>query len=409
MGRDPGVLARVGVPARRGHGVRARPIRRADIHSVPVAPRRRLDLRTHARNSARRRCQVERARTVPAATDARLADACASGLLVLGVAIGVFIWLRGLRGVPFIPPGSDAARHGWMVARILYGQTTAPSEVLTYDAGGAHQAFHYYPTALHASAALSTRIVGGDVAHVLVAYLVLFSAVVLPVGMFVLARTLSPTQPLVAGFTALVVPLLVVFPYSPVWYGDIPQIVAMALVPVAVVLLLRPMLARRPPTLLNAPFVVALIPSALAIVCITAVHSSELPVVVFLALLLVLERAWRKRNPRMLPPALLRGAAAGLLAVALFAPTLVAFAGGVSERTSVRARSPPRTRGIGRSPSAGSSSFTTAPKAPFGRDFSPCSRSPASPCACCGGDPRGWRDGPVSCSLRCSRAPRPTA
>jgi len=42
----------------------------------------------------------------------------ARGLLVLGILIGVATWLRGLEGVPQLPPGADASRHGFMVARI---------------------------------------------------------------------------------------------------------------------------------------------------------------------------------------------------------------------------------------------------------------------------------------------------
>jgi hypothetical protein len=257
-------------------------------------------------------------------------------LLALGVAVGVLTWFRGLRGVPLIPPGGDATRHGWFVARILFGQTIDPSQVLTYDVGGAHSTTHYYPLALHASAALSTRLVGADVGRVLVAYIVVFSAVVLPVGMFVLARTLAPTRPLVAGFTALVVPLMMLFPYEPVWGGDLPLVVAMTMVPAAVVLLRRAMLARRPRVQLNRAFVAALAPSALAVLCIISVHATELSLVVFLALLLVLERAWRKHDVRMLQPALVRGVAVGAFATALFAPTLVSFAQGVFERAPAR-------------------------------------------------------------------------
>ena len=269
--------------------------------------------------------------------DTRLVDWVEYGLLALGVAVGAATWFRGLRGVPLIPPGVDATRHGWFVARILYDQTIDVSKVLTYDVGGAHQAAHYYPLALHGSAALSTRLVGGDIGRVLVAYVVVFSAVVLPVGMFVLARTLAPNRPLVAGFTALVVPLLMLFPYGPVWAGDLPQVVAMTMVPAAVVLLRRAALRRRPRVEPSSAFVASVLPSALAILCIVALHASELPVVLFLALLLVLERAWRKHDVRMLPGALVRAVAVGAFAALLFAPTLLAFARGVAERAPARA------------------------------------------------------------------------
>ena len=267
----------------------------------------------------------------------RLEERVARVLLAVSVAVGALTWLRGLRGVPLVPPGGDATRHGWFVARILFGHTIDLSSVLTYDVGGTHQTtIEYYPLALHASAALSTRLGGVDVGRVLVAYIVVFSAVVLPLGMFVLARTLAPTRPLVAGFTALVVPLLMLFPYRTVWGGDVPQIVAMAMVPVAVVLLRRALLARRPRVQLSRAFVAALVPASLAILCIVSVHASELPLVVFLAILLVLERAWRKHDVRMLVPALVRALGVGALATALFSPTLFSFIRGVSERVPAR-------------------------------------------------------------------------
>jgi len=291
-----------------------------------------------ARRSARRRARRD-AQSVdapPAPSTRWSRPHVEHGLLALGIAVGTSIWLRGLRGVPLIPPGGDATRHAWFVGRILFGHSIDPSKVLTSDAGGTHPIANYYPLALHASAALSTPLFGSYVGRVLVAYLVLFSAVVLPVGMFVLARTLAPARPLVAGFTALVVPLLMVFPYFSAVSGDVPQVIAMALVPVTVVLFRRAMLARRPRLALNRATVVALAPATLAILCITALHTSELPMVVMLALLLVIEQAWRDHDGRRLLPALLRGAAVGASATLLFAPTLVSFFGGVSERVSVR-------------------------------------------------------------------------
>ncbi len=257
-------------------------------------------------------------------------------LLTLGVAVGTSIWFRGLRHVPLVPPGGDATRHGWFVARILSAHSIDPAKILTSDAGGAHRVANYYPLTLHASAALSTRLVGSDIGRVLVAYIVVFSAVVLPVGMFVLARNLAPARPLVAGFTALVVPLVMLFPYFPVWGGDIPQIVAMAMVPIAVVLLWQAMLTRHLQLGMNRASVVALVPPSLALLSIASLHTSELPLVVGLALALVLEHAWRAHDIRMLRPALSRGIGVGAFATMLFSPTLVSFAGGVSERVASR-------------------------------------------------------------------------
>jgi hypothetical protein len=300
------------------------------LAGVLAVVRSRRSARSRVPESARR---DDRAR---ARTETRLDERVEYGLLALGVAIGALTWLRGLRGVPLIPPGGDATRHGWFVARVLYGQTMDPASVLTYDIGGLHQTTNYYPLALHGSAALSTSLVGNDVGRVLVAYIVVFSVVVLPIGMFVLARTLAPARPLVAGFTALVVPLLMLFPYRPIWGGDIPLLVAMTMVPAAVVLVRQAMLARHPRLRLNGALVAALAPSALVILCIISVHASELPLVVMLPILLVLERAWRRHDLRILLPAVGREVGAFALATVLFAPTLVSFVRGVSDRVPAR-------------------------------------------------------------------------
>ena len=258
-------------------------------------------------------------------------------MLALGVAVGALTWLRGLRGVPLIPPGGDATRHGWFVARILSGQTIDPSKVLTSDVGGTHPIANYYPLALHASAALSTRLVGSDVGRVLVAYIVVFSAVVLPVGMFVLARTLAPTRPLVAGFTALVVPLLMLFPYWPVWGGDVPQVVAMAMVPVAVVLLRRAMLARHPRVQLNRAFRRGAGPLSTSRSSASFRYTpANCPSSCSWHYSSCSSKRGAKHDVRMLQPALGSWVAVGAFSAVLFAPTLVSFARGVSERVGVQ-------------------------------------------------------------------------
>ena len=257
------------------------------------------------------------------------------GLLLLGIALGTSTWFRGLRSVPLVPPGGDATRHGWFVARIIAGRTIDPSKVLTSDVAGKHPIVHYYPLALHASAAISSRLAGADVGRVLIGYVVVFSAFVLPLGMFALARELAPNRPFIAGFTALVVPLMMLFPYYPVWGGDVPQIVAMSLVPIAVTITWRALRVRRPPTRTRS-FVMAVTPAALAVFCIASLHTSELPLVVALALLVMLEQAWREHDVRIMSGALMHAAAVGVLATVMFAPTLVAFIHGVSERIAVR-------------------------------------------------------------------------
>ncbi len=112
------------------------------------------------RDETRRPERSERADGPRSQIEPRFAEPIAYVLLVLGIALGAFTWYRGLRGVPLIPPGADATRHGWMVARILYDHTMDMSKVLTWDASGTHQIIKYYPLGLHACAALSARLCG---------------------------------------------------------------------------------------------------------------------------------------------------------------------------------------------------------------------------------------------------------
>jgi hypothetical protein len=165
---------------------------------------------------------------------------------------------------------------------------------------------------------------------VLVAFTVLFAAVALPLGMFVLARMLAPGSPLIAGFTALAVPSVALFPYAPIQFGDVPIIVGMALVPVTIVFVTR---AIANGDHASGPRVGSLIAAGLAMLTVVAVHSSQLPLVIVLVALLALERSVRARSARVLGQAALRGLLVSAVTVVLFAPSLRSFASGVSERS----------------------------------------------------------------------------
>jgi hypothetical protein len=271
--------------------------------------------------------------THPSAGD-RLAMKVAYVLLVLGVLIGLGTWFTGIHGEPSLPPGGDATRHGFMVGRIEHGQSTDVADVVVFDADGRHRSADYYPLAVHASAAVSSRLVGADAGSALMAFTVFFATIVLPLGMFVLARLLAPNLPLVAGFTALGTPTLLLFPYTAFRGGVVPAIVGIAMVPISLVLIMRAVwpgnaLRTRAATLLT------LVAAALALVAALSAHSSQVPFIAFLVLLLVLERALRERNVQMLVRALGYGSVLAVLALVMVAPTLRDFVAGASERSSI--------------------------------------------------------------------------
>jgi hypothetical protein len=255
-------------------------------------------------------------------------------LLVLGVLIGLGTWFTGIHGEPSLPPGGDATRHGFMVGRIEHGQSIDVADVVVFDADGKHRSADYYPLAVHASAAVTWRLVGADAGSVLMAFTVLFTAVALPLGMFVLARLLAPSLPLVAGFTALVTPTLLLFPYTAFRGGIVPAIVGISMVPISLVVIMHavwPGNARRT----RAATLLSLVAAALALVAALCAHSSQLPFIAFLILLLVLERALLERNVQMLVRALGYGSAIAGLALVALAPMLRDFVAGASERSSI--------------------------------------------------------------------------
>ncbi len=258
----------------------------------------------------------------------------AYSLLASSVAISALTWARGLRGVALGPAGNDGSHHAFFVARIVNTGTIDLSEIVVTDPLGQFRATKFYPLGTHASAAIATRLVGADIGRMLIVFLVLFAAVVLPVGMFVLARLLAPHRPLVAGFTALIVPALTIFPYAPSTWGGIALIVGMAMVPVSVVLVTQVVLSGGPSARAYPRFVLSLAPAALALFAALSVHTTQLPLIVFLAVLVVLERAWRKGVHTVLRAFSRLGAAMLLMAV-LFAPALVSAGGGVSERSAI--------------------------------------------------------------------------
>jgi hypothetical protein len=263
------------------------------------------------------------------------ANAIALGLLGLGIGVGLLTWVHGIDGHGLVPPSSDAAYHGFFVARILDTHSIDVAKIAVSDPAGIHHLVSYYPLALHASGAVAAQLTGADIGRVLVAFTVLFAAVVLPLGMFVLARMLAPDSPLVAGFTALAVPAVALFPYAPIQFGDVPIIVGMALVPVTVVFVSLAIAngdhaSRGAP---GGPWDGSLIAAGLTMLTVVAVHSSQLPLVIALVALLAFERSVRARSARVLGQAVLRGLLVSAVAVVLFAPSLRSFASGVSERS----------------------------------------------------------------------------
>ncbi len=286
--------------------------------------------------AAVRRQRTRRVSRIDAPPEGRqdvLAKRLALGLLLVAIAGGMLIWVRGVDGHGLVPPEVDASNHGFFVARVLHTSSVDVSKVVVSDATGKYRSASFYPLAAHASAGVAVQISGADVGRVLLVFDVVFASIVLPMGMFALARALARDKPLVAGFTALVVPAVVLFPYGSIGYGDVPLVMGMALLPITVVVATRALAMDAGAG--RDERVESIIAAGLLVFAAIVVHTSQVPLILVLVGLLALERAWRERSVRILRTYVARGLAVGAVVVALLAPTLRRLVSGVSERSSI--------------------------------------------------------------------------
>jgi hypothetical protein len=246
--------------------------------------------------------------------------------------LGGVVWALGVRGAPLVPPQVDGSNHGFFVARVLHTHSIDPSKVVVSDASGDFSSASFYPLAVHASAAVVVDAFHADVGQVLLLFDMLFASVMLPLGMYVLARSFAPREPLIAGFTALAVPFLALFPFASIAYGDVPLVVGMALVPITVVVLASVLTTGR--DIGRRLRIENVIAGTLVLFTAVTVHTSQVPLIVVLVVLVVLERLWRAGNVALLA-AVRNGLLVGGLVVVLFAPRLGDLTGGVSERSSI--------------------------------------------------------------------------
>ena len=198
-------------------------------------------------------------------------------VMALGCALGAAVVLRSAGGLDTVVPNDDGNGHGWFVARILLTGSVDPPTVTTINplvppSGG------FYPLGLHVLAALAAA--GSAVPAALVVLGVLASAVWAPLAVFALARRLmtgSSVAAVAAGLLALATPW---FPYAQMAWGGWTLIVAVALVPALVLVLLDVRGPRGLPV------------AVLALAGMLAEHVTEVVVVAILVgLTLVLDRS----------------------------------------------------------------------------------------------------------------------
>jgi hypothetical protein len=252
------------------------------------------------------------------------------GLLAISILVGLFIWVHGMHGAGVVPPQIDSANHGFFVARIVHTGSIDASKVVVTDPDGASTVADYYPLGMHAAAAVATELGGAPVGLVLIDFAVVFAAVVFPLGMFALARFLAPQHVLVAGFTALLTPMLSLYTYPAMQIGLLAMLVGMAMVPVSVVVITRSLGVGRATK--TSPWSRALLPPALVVVAVTTVHPSEIATLTLLVTLLLVGYFWR--SWRAFINVLGRAFALMFIVLAMLSPTISGLLSGSSERSS---------------------------------------------------------------------------
>jgi hypothetical protein len=243
-------------------------------------------------------------------------------IMVLACALGAAVVLRSPGGLDTVVPNDDGNGHGWFVTRILLTGSVDPSTVTTLDPLVAHGG-GFYPLGLHLLAALASA--ASSVPAALVVVGVLASAVWAPLAVFALARRLAgPVVGVVAaGLLALATPW---FPYAQMAWGGWTLIVAVALVPAAVLVVLDLRGPRGLPV------------AVLAVAGLLVEHVSEVVVVgIVVALTVLLDRA---RRTDLLPRVgwlVVAGAVAGVAAVPMLRGIGAAAAVGQVDSTQMGA------------------------------------------------------------------------
>ena len=153
------------------------------------------------------------------------------GLMTTTVVVASAVVFRSAGGLATVVPNDDGAGHGSFVARLLLTGSVNPLTVTTIDPAAVHASGSYYPLGLHVVAALVAKF--SSVPASLVVAGLLAGAVWGPLAMFTLARRFVafPVAIATAGLLALATPW---FPYGQMAWGGWPLIVAVALVPAAV-------------------------------------------------------------------------------------------------------------------------------------------------------------------------------
>ena len=248
---------------------------------------------------------------------------CSRALLVLALAVGIAVWTT-LHAQLLVPAGWDSMHHGYFVRQILAHDTMNAKVVLSSDPSRADGTTNFYPLAANLLTALLFKLTGISIPVLILAGVAALAGVILPLGVYFLCIRLAPRVPPAAGFAALA-SVLPAGLFTIEYTGRVTAIIGVALVPAAVgaIALMRDKLDGR-----------LVIVSALTLVGVVGTHTSELPVVVALAVVVVLVGAWQSRRWRAGALWLVDFAAAATIGVLLVIAAEPGFVHLIGERTA---------------------------------------------------------------------------
>nr|WP_140425665.1 DUF6541 family protein [Cryobacterium sp. N19] len=206
-------------------------------------------------------------------------------VLGVGIVVALTLWHR-FQSSFVVPPGWDAMHHGYFTRQILEFDTLDTSVVLSPTPGEADGTTSFYPLAYNLFIAVLQTVSSSNVSTLMTATTTLVAGLFLPLGMFALARRLSPAQPLVAGFASLA-SSLPIYLYWVLESGRTNAVLGLALVPAVVILVIS---GGWNPRWRDLPV------AALAVIGITGLHTSELPMAAAVAFIVMSVAAVQKRT-----------------------------------------------------------------------------------------------------------------
>jgi hypothetical protein len=205
---------------------------------------------------------------------------CSRALLIVAIGVGITLWTM-LHSQLLVPAGWDAMHHGYFVQQILTHDTLSARVVLSSNPSVADSTTHFYPLAANLVTALLYLVTGISIPTLILTGITALAGVILPLGVYFLSLRFAPRAMPVAGFAALasVLPAgLFTIEYS----GRVTAIMGIALVPAAVTAIgiIRDRLDWR-----------MILLGVFALLGIVGTHTSELPIVAGVAIVLVAQEA----------------------------------------------------------------------------------------------------------------------